>query len=194
MRSDWTIPICTGAERLKDATAPSCMPTQKPEALLHRILVTTAKPGDLILDPFFGSGTTGAVAKRLGRDWLGIEREARYREAAAARIAAVRPWGAEVREVTRPRRSEPRVAFGQLVEQGLLAPGAVLEGPRGQTARVRADGTLIAADLKGSIHKVGAALEGAPSCNGWTYWHFRKDGRRVPIDWLRQQVRAGMRG
>ncbi|HBG98627.1 MAG: site-specific DNA-methyltransferase [Rhodobacteraceae bacterium] len=194
MRSDWVIPICTGAERLKDANGAKLHATQKPEALLHRIMVISTRPGDLVLDPFFGTGTTGAVAKRLGRDFIGIEREARYREAAATRIAALRPWGRDVREVTAARRAEPRVPFGQLVERGLLAPGAVLEGPRGHTARVRADGTLIAADVKGSIHKVGAALEGAPSCNGWTYWHFRKDGKRVPIDWLRQQVRAGMAG
>ena len=193
MRSDWLIPLCTGAERLKTADGEKAHPTQKPEALLHRVLVATTKPGDVVLDPFFGTGTTGAVAKRLGRRFIGIEREAAYRAAAEARIAGVRPLDAEAAAVTTPKRAEPRVAFGQLVERGLLGPGEVLHSLNGrQTARIRADGTLVAADVRGSIHQVGAALEGAPSCNGWTYWHFRRDGVSVPIDLLRQQIRAEM--
>jgi modification methylase len=193
MRSDWVIPLCTGGERLKDADGAKAHPTQKPEALLHRVLVGTTNPGDLVLDPFFGTGTTGAVARRLGRHFVGIEREAEYRAAAEARIAAVRRLDAEALATTRPKRAEPRVAFGQLVERGLLAPGEVLMSANGRhTARIRADGTLVAPEVRGSIHQVGAALEGAPSCNGWTYWHFRRDGAVVPIDLLRQQVRAEM--
>jgi modification methylase len=194
MRSDWVIPLCTGHERLKDASGQKAHPTQKPEALLHRILVGCTNPGDVVLDPFFGTGTTGAVAKALGRRWIGIEREETYRAAAAARIARVRPWPAEGVAVTGSRRAEPRVAFGMLVERGLLRPGEILYSPRGATAKVRADGTLVGADVTGSIHQVGAHYEGAPSCNGWTYWHFRKDGQAVPIDWLRQQLRAEMAG
>jgi modification methylase len=191
MRSDWTIPLCTGGERLKNAEGDKAHPTQKPEALLHRVLVASTRPGDLVLDPFFGTGTTGAVAKRLGRRYLGIEREAGYRALAEARIAAVRPLDAEVSAVTTPKRAEPRIAFGQLVERGLLAAGEVVTSPGGRhTARIRADGTLVASDVRGSIHQVGAALEGAPSCNGWTYWHFQRDGVRVPIDFFRQQLRA----
>jgi modification methylase len=193
MRSDWVIPLCTGGERLKDADGAKAHPTQKPEALLHRVLVGTTNPGDLVLDPFFGTGTTGAVARRLGRHFVGIEREAAYRAVAEARIAAVRRLDAEALATTRPKRAEPRVAFGQLVERGLLAAGEVLMSANGRhTARIRADGTLVAPDVRGSIHQVGAALEGAPSCNGWTYWHFRRDGAAVPIDLLRQQVRAEM--
>jgi modification methylase len=193
MRSDWVIPLCTGGERLKDADGAKAHPTQKPEALLHRVLVGTTNPGDLVLDPFFGTGTTGAVARRLGRHFVGIEREAAYRAVAEARIAAVRRLDAEALATTRPKRAEPRVAFGQLVERGLLAPGEVLMSANGRhTAKIRADGTLVAPDVRGSIHQVGAALEGAPSCNGWTYWHFRRDGAAVPIDLLRQQVRAEM--
>jgi modification methylase len=193
MRSDWLIPLCTGAERLKTADGDKAHPTQKPEALLHRVLVASTRPGDVVLDPFFGTGTTGAVAKRLGRRFLGIEREPAYIAAAEARIAAVRPLDAEAAAITTPKRAEPRVAFGQLVERGLLAPGETLHSLNGrQTARIRADGTLIAAEVRGSIHQVGAALEGAPSCNGWTYWHIRRDGVSVPIDLLRQQVRAEM--
>ena len=194
MRSDWVIPLCTGHERLKDAEGQKAHPTQKPEALLHRILVGCTNPGDVVLDPFFGTGTTGAVAKALGRRWIGIEREPAYRAAAAARIAQVRPWPAEGVAVTGSKRAEPRVAFGTLVERGMLRPGEVLYSPRGATAKVRADGTLVGADVTGSIHQVGAHYEGAPSCNGWTYWHFRRDGVPVPIDVLRQQVRAGMAG
>jgi modification methylase len=192
MRSDWTIPLCTGHERLKDANGDKAHPTQKPEALLHRILVATTNPGDVVLDPFFGTGTTGAVARMLGRRWIGIEREPAYIAAATARIGDVRPYDRASIVTTTAKRNEPRVPFGALVERGLLRPGEVLEGPRGQTAKVRADGTLVTSDHAGSIHQVGAALDGAPSCNGWTFWHFRREGQRIPIDILRQQLRAEM--
>lgn len=191
MRSDWVLPICTGHERLKDGNGDKAHPTQKPESLLHRLLVGTTNPGDVVLDPFFGTGTTGAVAKKLGRDFIGIERDERYIKAAEARLARVRRFDKSSLEVTKAKRSEPRVPFGQLVERGMLRPGEVLTSMNGRkTAKVRADGTLIADDVKGSIHQVGAALEGAPSCNGWTYWFFQRDGAPVPIDVLRQQIRA----
>ncbi len=192
MLSDWVLPICTGHERLKDDNGDKAHPTQKPEALLHRIIVGSTNPGDVVLDPFFGTGTTGAVAKMLGREFIGIEREAAYREVATKRIARVRKFDKAALEVSTGKRAEPRVPFGQLVERGLLRPGEHLISPRGKTAKVRADGTLIADEVKGSIHQVGAALEGAPSCNGWTYWMFRRDGQQVPIDVLRQQIRAEM--
>ncbi len=194
MRSDWVLPICNGGERLKDDNGDKAHPTQKPEALLHRVLVGSTKPGDVVLDPFFGTGTTGAVAKMLGRDFIGIEREAAYREVAEKRLAKVRRFDKTALEVTGSKRAEPRVPFGQLVERGMLRPGEMLTSPRGQQAKVRADGTLIADAVKGSIHKVGAELEGAPSCNGWTYWHFKRDGQQVSIDVLRQQIRAEMEG
>ncbi len=194
MRSDWVLPICSGGERLKDANGDKAHPTQKPQALLHRVLVGSTNPGDVVLDPFFGSGTTGAVARMLGRRFIGIERDAGYRRIAEDRIARIRPLDRAALEVTGSKRAEPRIPFGQLVERGLLRPGEVLTGPRGQTARVRADGTLISDVSKGSIHQVGAALEGAPSCNGWTYWHFRREGQTVPIDFLRQQLRAELAG
>jgi modification methylase len=194
MRSDWVIPLCTGSERLKTAAGEKAHPTQKPEALLHRVLVASTRTGDVVLDPFFGTGTTGAVAKRLRRHYVGIEREAAYRAAAEARLAAVRPLDATTAAITTPKRAEPRVAFGQLVERGLLAAGETLVSLDGRhAARIRADGTLVAAEVRGSIHQVGAALAGAPSCNGWTYWHVSRDGARVPIDFLRDQIRAEMR-
>ncbi len=192
MRSDWVLPICTGHERLKDDNGDKAHPTQKPESLLHRVMVATTNPGDVVLDPFFGTGTTGAVAKMLGREFIGIEREEAYRKVATARIAKVRKFDKEALTVSTSKRAEPRVPFGQLVERGMLRPGEVLTSPRGKVAKVRADGTLVASDAKGSIHQVGAALEGAPSCNGWTYWHYKRDGKSVPIDLLRQQIRAEM--
>ncbi|QQA44865.1 site-specific DNA-methyltransferase [Pelagovum pacificum] len=193
MRSDWVLPICTGHERLKDSAGDKAHPTQKPESLLHRVLLGTTNPGDVVLDPFFGTGTTGAVAKMLGRDWIGIEREAAYREVAEKRLANIRKYDRDALAVTTSKRAEPRVPFGQLVERGMLRPGEVLTSLNGQkSAKVRADGTLIADDIKGSIHQVGAHLEGAPSCNGWTYWCFKRDGKTVPIDLLRQQIRAEM--
>ncbi len=193
MRSDWVLPICTGHERLKDANGDKAHPTQKPESLLHRILIATTNPGDVVLDPFFGTGTTGAVAKMLGRDFIGIEREDAYRKAAQARIDRVRKFDASALEITGSKRAEPRVPFGQVVERGMLRPGEELFSIGNRfKVKVRADGTLIGNDVKGSIHQVGAALEGAPSCNGWTYWHYKRDGKMVPIDLLRQQIRAEM--
>ncbi|MAU51616.1 MAG: modification methylase [Roseovarius sp.] len=193
MRSDWVLPICTGHERLKDAAGDKAHPTQKPESLLHRVIVGTTNPGDVVLDPFFGTGTTGAVARMLGRDYIGIEREAAYRAVAEARLASVRRYDREALMVSASKRAEPRVPFGQLIERGMLRPGEVLTSVNGKAAaKVRADGTLVADGINGSIHQVGAHLEGAPSCNGWTYWCFRREGRSVPIDVLRQQIRAEM--
>lgn len=191
MRSDWVLPICTGHERLKDANGDKAHPTQKPESLLHRILVGSTNPGDVVLDPFFGTGTTGAVAKMLGRDWIGIEREDAYREVAAKRLARIRRFDASALATTTSKRAEPRVPFGQVVERGMLRPGEELYSlDNRHKVTVRADGSLVGNDVKGSIHQVGAALQRAPSCNGWTYWHFRREGRMVSIDILRQQIRA----
>jgi len=193
MRSDWVLPICTGHERLKNENGDKAHPTQKPESLLHRVLVGSTNPGDVILDPFFGTGTTGAVAKMLGRNFIGIEREEAYRKVAGKRISKVRKYDSEALAVTTGKRAEPRVPFGQLVERGMLRPGEELLSLNGRyKAKVRADGTLVGADIKGSIHQVGAKLEGAPSCNGWTYWGYKRDGKTVPIDMLRQQIRSEM--
>ncbi|MEO1248292.1 MAG: DNA methyltransferase [Pseudomonadota bacterium] len=199
MRSDWLLPICSGPERLKDDEGQKLHPTQKPEALLHRVILATTKPGAVILDPFFGSGTTGAVAKRLGRHFIGLEADENYVAAATARIEAIEgPEDIDLVDL-RGQRQEPRVPFGQVVERGLLRVGTTLYDQRRRyRARIRADGTLIATDsagqLEGSIHQVGAALQGAPSCNGWTFWHFEHRRRDlVPVDMLRQKIRAEMR-
>ena len=191
MRSDWILPICNGNERLKNAKGEKAHPTQKPESLLHRVLVGTTNPNDVILDPFFGTGTTGAVAKMLGREFIGIEKEHSYIKVAQDRIKKIKKFDKEVLEVSTSKRSEPRVPFGQIIERGMLSPGEQLWSLNGRhKAKVRADGTLIGDDIKGSIHQVGAALEGAPSCNGWIYWGFKRDGKMVPIDILRQQIRS----
>lgn len=193
MRSDWVLPICTGHERLKDDQGEKAHPTQKPESLLHRVLLGTTNPGDVVLDPFFGTGTTGAVAKMLGREFIGIEREEAYRKVAEKRLASVRKYDRDALQVSTSKRAEPRVPFGQLIERGMLRPGEELLSMNGRhKAKLRADGTLVGDDVKGSIHQVGAALEGAPSCNGWTYWCIKRDGKPVSIDVFRQQIRAEM--
>jgi modification methylase len=194
MRSDWYLPLCTGAERLKDEDGDKVHPTQKPESLLYRVLMSSTRKGDVILDPFFGTGTTGAVAKKLGRNFIGIEREDDYINHAQARIDAIDPLADNVIDV-KAKRELPRVPFGRLVENGMLEPGTILVDSKNRyKAKVHADGTLIAMnrvhELKGSIHKVGAELQGAPSCNGWTFWHFENNGKMQSIDDLRNQIRA----
>ncbi|MCI4660429.1 MAG: site-specific DNA-methyltransferase [Neomegalonema sp.] len=189
MRSDWLLPLCTGAERLKDAQGEKAHPTQKPEALLARVILGTSNPGDVVLDPFFGVGTTGAVAKRLGRRFIGIEREAAYAQIAQARIDAVEPYEGDVLEIMRSKRKAVRVPFGALIERQMVRPGDILVGANGRSkAKIRADASLVADGVTGSIHQVGAHVMGAPSCNGWTFWHYRG----APIDVLREKIRAEM--
>ena len=193
MRSDWLFPICTGNERLKDENGDKVHPTQKPEALLARILMSSSKPGDVILDPFFGSGTTGAVAKRLGRHFVGIEREQSYIDAATKRIAAVDPLGKTELKVMSGKRAEPRVAFISVIEAGLLRPGTVLsDAKRRYAAIVRADGTLAVNGDAGSIHRMGAKVQGFDACNGWTFWHYEEEGTLKSIDTLRAEIRINM--
>jgi modification methylase len=186
MRSDWSFPICGGPERIK-RNGTKAHPTQKPEALLYRILLACTKPGDIVLDPFFGTGTTGAVAKRLKRHWIGIEREPTYVDVAQERIAAALPLDESAVTTMQSPTAAPRVAFGTLIETGYLAPGVKLfDSKRKWAATVRADGSLAVGTDTGSIHKVGATLQNAPSCNGWTFWHYEAEGRLKPIDTLRQ--------
>jgi modification methylase len=193
MRSDWNLPICSGGERLKNADGEKAHSTQKPESLLHRVIVASSKPGDVILDPFFGSGTTGAVARRLGRHFIGLERDKEYASLARQRIAAIEPAPKDCIEVTKSKRSEPRIPFGWVVERGLLPPGTVLQGTQKRhRAKVRADGTLVCADATGSIHQIGAHVQGLDACNGWTFWQYEDKGKLIPIDILRQRLRADL--
>lgn len=186
MRSDWVLPICGGPERLRK-DGHKVHPTQKPEALLYRVMLATTEKGDVVLDPFFGTGTTGAVAKRLGREWIGCERDGTYREAARERIEMALPLDESALKTMQSKRTAPKVAFGTLIETGWIAPGTVLTDRKGRhTASVRADGSLVSGTQGGSIHGLGAALQGAPSCNGWTFWHLQHEGELKPIDAIRQ--------
>ena len=189
MRSDWFIPLCTGAERLRNEHGLKLHPTQKPEALLHRVLLSSTMEGDIVLDPFAGTGTTAAVAKRLGRHYIGIERHPAYVEAALGRLMRVRQAPPEGLAVAPSKRDAPRIAFGTFVERGAIAPGTRLfDRQRRVAATVAADGTIASGDHRGSIHKVGAAVQNAPSCNGWTFWHFERGGALLPLDRLREEA------
>ena len=193
LRSDWIFPLCTGEERIKDESGYKAHPTQKPEALLARILMSATKPGDVVLDPFFGSGTTGAVAKRLGRAFIGIERDSGYINVAQTRIAAVEPLPADSIMSPRDKRQEPRIAFASVVSSGLLQAGVRLfDVKRQHQAIVRADGALSLSGIIGSIHKIGALAQGLPACNGWTFWHYEVGGKLVVIDELRKTMRAAL--
>ena len=190
MRSDWLLPLCTGPERLKK-DGKKAHPTQKPESLLHRAILAATDVGDVVLDPFFGSGTTGAVAKKLGRRYLGIEREPEYVKLASERLSKVRQAADNDLLSTPAKRSQLRIPFGWLVERGIVKPGTTLtDHRRRHRAKVRADGTLVSADFKGSIHQVGAFVQKAPACNGWQFWHKEEKGKLVVIDVYRQKLRA----
>jgi modification methylase len=191
MRSDWYIPLCTGEERLKGADGKKVHPTQKPEALLARVLLSSSNPGDVVLDPFFGTGTTGAVAKKLGRHFIGLERDHTYAKAARERIAAVTPLSGVSVAAPPEKRAEARVPFLTLIEGGHVRPGEILVDERRRfKATVRADGTLALGNIVGSIHKIGALAQGLPACNGWTFWHAERAGSLTVIDEFRATVRA----
>ncbi|MET7247076.1 site-specific DNA-methyltransferase [Methylobacterium sp. EM32] len=193
MRSDWFIPLCTGDERLKGDDGRKLHPTQKPEALLARTILSSSNPGDVVLDPFFGTGTTGAVAKRLGRHFIGIEQEPAYAAAARERIAGIEPLSRAALLTAPAKRAEPRVPFLNLLEAGHIRAGETLTDERRRhKALVRPDGTLGVGPASGSIHKIGALVQGLPACNGWTFWHAERGGRLVCIDDFRGTMRAGM--
>src|ERR1700722_738777 len=193
VRSDWTLALCTGEERLKGKDKKKLHPTQKPEALLARVILAASRPDDLVLDPFAGTGTTGAVAKRLGRRFVGIEREAAYAAAARKRIAAVAPLPEASLATFQTAREAPRVPFAALIERGMIAPGDKLtDAKRRVKALVRADGAVTLGDAVGSIHRIGALAQGLEACNGWTYWHVEKKGALTSIDSFRSEIRAAM--
>ena len=190
MRSDWLFPICSGAERLREECGRKTHPTQKPEALLHRILLASSQEGDLVLDPFLGSGTTAVAAKRLGRSFIGIERDTGYAEAAKMRLSALTPLDKDSLQIAKGKQGEPRIPFRALVELGLISPGTVLYDPAARhEAKVRADGSIACGSAQGSIHKIGAHVQGALACNGWTFWHYEAEGTLKPIDALREAAR-----
>jgi len=193
MRSDWLFPLCTGEERLKGRDGKKLHPTQKPEALLARVLLAASRPDDLVLDPFCGSGTTGAVAHRLRRRFVGIEREADYARAAQKRIAAVEPLAEPALATFMTAREAPRVPFAALIERGLVTPGIKLtDAKRRHRALVRADGALALGETVGSIHRIGALAQGLEACNGWTFWHVETPKGLTCIDDFRAMVRSEM--
>lgn len=193
VRSDWTFPLCTGSERLKGTDGKKLHPTQKPEALLARVILSSSKPGDLVLDPFNGTGTTGAVAKKLGRRYIGLEREKKYASAAEKRLADVEVVPSPSIAPFMTAREAPRVAFASLIERGLVTPGARLtDSKKRHKAIVRADGAIAVGDTVGSIHRVGAVVQGLDACNGWSFWHVETPKGLVSIDDLRAQVRSEM--
>ena len=192
MRSDWYIPICSGGERIKDSNGNKIHSTQKPEALLYRVLLSSSKKDDIILDPFFGTGTTGAVAKKLGRNFIGLEREDIYINAAKKRIKEIASPDEQFLSTTVSKKTQKRVPFGSLVENGLIKPGAVLRGPKSLKSKkfmatVRADGSLSMNGESGSIHQMSAKVQGKETSNGWTFWHLEKEGKLELIDDLRTE-------
>jgi len=193
MRSDWFIPLCTGEERLKGRDGKKLHPTQKPEALLARAIISASRPDDLVLDPFCGTGTTGAVARRLQRRFVGVERDADYAAAAERRIAATEPLLEPSLAPFMTAREAPRVPFAALIERGLVMPGVdLVDAKRRHRALVRADGALSFGDRVGSIHRIGALAQGLDACNGWTFWHVETPKGLTVIDTLRAQVRSEM--
>src|SRR5271170_5988451 len=193
MRSDWLFPLCTGEERLKGPDGKKLHPTQKPESLLARVILAASRPDDLVLDPFCGTGTTGAVARRLRRRFVGVERSADYVAAAEKRIAAVAPLADPTLNTFMTAREAPRVPFAVLLERGLLTPGIKLvDARRRHRALVRADGAITLGEAVGSIHRIGALAQGLEACNGWTFWHIETPQGLTVIDALRAQVRAEM--
>jgi modification methylase len=192
MRSDWVLPVCSGKERLR-VDGVKAHSTQKPEALLYRVLTASSRPGDVVLDPFFGTGTTGAVAKRLGRRWIGIERDPDYAALAGARIEQVMEGSGDWLESQDDRRRKPRLPFGRLLEEGLLVAGESLffDADRKRSAVVLSDGALQAGPVMGSIHMVGRHFAGGSPCNGWEHWFFETQaGELRPIDDLRDEIRG----
>jgi modification methylase len=190
VRSDWTIPLCTGEERLKGGNGKKLHPTQKPEALLARVILSSSRPGDLVLDPFSGTGTTGATAKRLGRQFIGIERDPAYAAAAEARISEVEPLAQATLAPFMTAREAPRVPFTALLERGMIKPGeALFDAKRKVKALVRADGAVSFGDAVGSIHRIGAIAQGLDACNGWAFWHVERDKKLTLIDGFRAEIR-----
>jgi len=193
VRSDWLIPLCTGEERLKGPDGRKLHPTQKPEALLARAILSASRPDDLVLDPFCGSGTTGAVARRLRRRFVGIERDAAYAAVAQQRIAGAEPLPEPTLSAFMTAREAPRVPFAALIERDLLAPGIrLVDAKRRHRALVRADGAIALGEAVGSIHRIGALAQGLEACNGWTFWHVETAHGLTVIDTLRARVRAEM--
>ena len=192
LRSDWDIPICNGSERITSKNK-KIHSTQKPEALLYRVLLCASNKNDIVLDPFMGTGTTGAVAKKLGRNFIGIEKDKKYFKAAEQRIKRIKEIDEYFNIPMTNKKKEKRIPFGYLVETGIVEPGLNLfDLKKRYKAKVMSDGSIYCNKIQGSIHKVGAEIQGMPSCNGWAYWHFNIEGKLEPIDYLRKKIRSSL--
>ena len=190
MRSDWYIPICSGKERLRENNNQRSHPTQKPEALMYRIILSSTNKGDIILDPFLGSGTTAVVAKKLQRNFIGIEQDKEYISLAKKRLKQTKVLNDEVVKMKKSRKDLPKVPFGELVEQGIIPPGAVLTDKKEKyKATVTVDGSLKINNISGSIHKVGATIQGLSNCNGWDFWHIKNKSTSILLDEVRDKYR-----
>ena len=190
MRSDWYIPICSGKERLRESNNQRSHPTQKPEALMYRIILSSTNKGDIILDPFLGSGTTAVVAKKLQRNFIGIEQDKEYISLAKKRLKQTKVLNDEVVKMKKSRKDLPKVPFGELVEQGIIPPGAVLTDKKEKyKATVTVDGSLKINNISGSIHQVGATIQGLSNCNGWDFWHIKNKSTSILLDEVRDKYR-----
>jgi site-specific DNA-methyltransferase (adenine-specific)/modification methylase len=188
MRSDWMLPICNGKERIKK-NGKKIHSTQKPESLLHRILLAASNKGDLIFDPFLGTGTTAVVAKKLGRNYFGIEKEKKYFNSIKKSVEETMRIDDHLLDVIKNNKKKPRIPFGSLVELGIIKPGTnIFDQKKKINAKIMADGSIKHQNFEGSIHKIAAKILGADTCNGWTYWHYDLSGAMVPIDNLRQRL------
>ena len=188
MRSDWTLPICNGNERIKK-NRKKAHSTQKPESLLHRVLLSSTNKNDLVFDPFLGTGTTAVVSKKIGRNYFGIEKEKKYYNIAEQRLEETTKIKDHCLDVIKNNKSKPRIPFGSLIEMGIIKPGMeIFDSKKKVNAKIMVDGSIKHNESEGSIHKVAAKITGTESCNGWTYWHYHLNGALVPIDNLRQKL------
>ena len=188
MRSDWTLPICNGSERIKK-NGKKVHSTQKPESILRRVLLASTNKGDFVFDPFLGTGTTAVVAKKMGRNYFGIEKEKKYFKTAKQRLEKTIKIEDHYLDTIKNNKSKPRIPFGSLIEMGILEPGTTLfDSKKKYNAKIMADGSIKCKNSEGSIHKVAAGIMRTESYNGWTYWHYNLDGAIVPIDHLRQRL------
>ena len=188
MRSDWTLPICNGSERVKK-NGKKVHSTQKPESLLLRILLASTNKNYFVFDPFLGTGTTAVVAKKLGRNYFGIEREKKYFNTAKQRLEKTIKIEDHYLDTIKNNKSKPRIPFGSLVELGIVKPGmSIFDHKKKVNAKIMADGSIKYKNSEGSIHKMAAKIIGTESCNGWTFWHYNNNGSILPIDNLRQRL------
>jgi adenine specific DNA methylase Mod len=187
MTSVWQIALCTGRERIKGEDGKKVHSTQKPEELLKRVILSSSRQGDIVLDPFFGTGTTGAVAKKLGRNYIGIEKEAEYIKVARARIESIKEKFPEAEWIEEEKKNQIKIPFEELIKENIIKSGEKLYTKKkyNSSALVLPDGNIKYQNKTGSIHKIGALIQESPSCNGWTFWYIAINDQVCLLDELR---------